>query len=679
MAGRAVRDPFPFGALIDGNGVMLLEPKDGSGPMVGTRPQTLDQVAPPEFLDDAQNPLFARPQVYTDLSLGMGRKLQQDPKDRFYYYAINADLSQSHKWLKGPVITQTTPLTTDATNGVQDFFEIGGNLYMLVGRYVLKRAADNNLNTTGGKDFGAGKAGLTARMFTSAFAGTKLIFISMGSATPDKDYYFDGTTFTQMASFQSLDYISVGSDFYRASGINLVSKVNANADPTNEANWTSANQFHVGDQTSPIVRFGISATGVLLVFKTDGMYSLDQNGQDIRYYPFLQFNKDPNGDSCKNVGYYENDVYVQWNGGFYRVKADFTLEHCGPELEVTNDSPVRGYITASMGYQSLNLYAGLWNPDTSTAYLMKFGSWESGHFSAFTGRTIEEAIGSRIDSWHGSISSAFTAKITTIWQSAVGAPTGHNRCWLGFADGSYAYFILPCTPDPSACTQYLFSTTNGQVFLPLFTATWLGDPKSLRKFVVMCPNLSATNYLQLKYKADSTAASYTDLGTNFTMAPRSQVNFPNNTAGSLSDLQVVMVSTSTASCPQPVGCVLYHAVRPEFLLEYDFTVLAMDGLLDRTGRPIRAQAAEIAGWLTSACSVFGSVTTVLPDEASKQLSYKDYTEATGYDDRTQQWGKTVQLKAYEFITNTTYGTNDRARVYTNDGVANYTNTQMTLL
>jgi hypothetical protein len=108
----AVRDPFPSDLLLGSNGVMLAPNKDGK--LIGTKPATLDQVAPPEFLDDAQNPLFARPQLYDDLSLGMGRKIQLQAKDRGYFYAWNADLTMSHKWLKGPAVTTGAPATTDA-------------------------------------------------------------------------------------------------------------------------------------------------------------------------------------------------------------------------------------------------------------------------------------------------------------------------------------------------------------------------------------------------------------------------------------------------------------------------------------------------------------------------------------------------------------------------------------
>jgi hypothetical protein len=451
------------------------------------------------------------------------------------------------------------------------------------------------------------------------------------------------------------------------------------------------------------VRLGISATGVLLMFKTDGMYSLDGDGQDIRYYPFLQFNPDPSGDSARQIGYYENDVYVQYNGALYRVKSDFTLEHCGPELEVTNDSPVRGYVTATMGHASLSLYAGLWNPDTGRSFLMKFGSWETGHFG-LSGNTIEEANGHRVDAWHGSITNSFNSKITTLWQSAIGASAGHNRCWIGFADGTYALFTLPCTPDPSACTQYGFSTDKGRVFLPLWTATWLGDPKALRRFVVNCSNLSSSNSVQLQYAVDlavarlgtnAQAASYTNaqlaaftndelslglesfntLGT-FTVSPRQAIGFPNNTGGSSALLEVVLNSTDSATCPQVTGCVLYHAVRPEFLLEYDMAVLAMDGLTDRTGHPLRAQAVEIEGWVRNACTTVASVATVLPDENTKYITYKDYSETVRWDDRTQQYGKVLALKGYELLTGIVFGTNDRAAMYTNDQLAAYTNAQV---
>jgi hypothetical protein len=67
---------------------------------------------------------------------------------------------------------------------------------------------------------------------------------------------------------------------------------------------------------------------------------------------------------------------------------------------------------------------------------------------------------------------------------------------------------------------------------------------------------------------------------------------------------------------------------------------------------------------------------VLPDERDKQLTYKDYDETLAWDDRTQQWGSALMVKAYEFVSNVEYGTWGRVSVYTWGQVAAYTWSQV---
>lgn len=656
-------------------GVMLGSAGKGQPKLVATRVQTLDDVAPPDYGPDAQSPLFDRPQTYDDLSMGFGLKQQQLAHDLRYRYAINADLSQGRKWMKGPLITTATPATVDSTHGVTDFFEIGGALYYLDGRYVQKRNTDSNFGVSKDLDAAvAGKAGLTARRFKSSGTGTDLVFVSMGSATSDKDWYFDGTTWTQMASFQSLDFLSVGRDFYRASDTNLVSKCSLNADPTVEANWTAANQFRVGDKSSLIVRFGISASGVLLIFKTDGMYSLDDTGQDVKFYPFMTFNPNPNGDSAKQIGYLADELFVQYNGGLFKVDGSFNLTQVGPELIGGNDSPVRGYVTAFMGHQAIGAYAGLYNPDTQTSYLLKYGSWRNFRLS-LSGNPLPTPTPDELPAWHGSISAAYASKkITALWLSGIGAPANHERMWIGFSDGSYGYFILPCSPDPSVCGQYQFSVANGQVFLPLFTASFVSERHALRRVTVTGLNFDASNYVDFQYKPDATAAAYTDLGNNFTTSPRQVIDFPKGVFGSISDFQVVLVGA-----PQPTGATIHYVVRPDLMLEYAFRVLAENGLLDRSGRFIRAGADEVRALVKNAATAVASTTVVLPDESSQELVFRDYGETLAWEERLHSWVAALDVKAVQFLFNNEFGTWGRVGAYTWGQVGAYTWQQITNL
>ena len=154
------------------------------------------------------------------------------------------------------------------------------------GRYVLRRDSDTAWSVS--RDFGAGEVALDAVTFYSNALATNLAFVALGDA--DTFQYFNGTTWTVAtgATMQARAFAVVGREFYRARDTNLLTKCDTDADPTVEANWGAANAFRIGDKASAITRMFVNAVGVLVIVKTDGIYSLATDGQDVRYFPFLR-------------------------------------------------------------------------------------------------------------------------------------------------------------------------------------------------------------------------------------------------------------------------------------------------------------------------------------------------------------------------------------------------------
>lgn len=652
--------------------MVAVDPKTGAL-MVSERPPNQDDVVPTDYGANASNPAFGRWQPYSDFSYGSGLKMQRDYNDRKARTVLGMDTSQSNKLFMGPDITSQTPATTDSTNGWLDFFEIGGNLYGVVGRYCLKRASDSSFSTTGGHDFGSGK---TARRGTAVFqdntSGTTYAFIPMSGS--EKAYYFDGTSFTQFSTFTALCFCQVGSRFFRASDTNLVSEVDTDADPTTEANWSADNEFRIGDGTSEIIQMWSHPTAsgdILLIFKTDGIYSIDGNGDDIPYYGKL-LKRGSGVDNGKVVWSFADDTFTMFNGTTYRIHPDLTLEPIGPELEPTNDSEVRGYISAGIGHGTMNAYGALYNQDTGDSYLMEFGTYQD-YRLGLSGNEFPVANVQREDGWTGSISQAFSGvKVTAMWESGVGADTGHTRAWLGFSDGSYAHFPLACTHDKTACSSYRFSTTDGTIGPPLFTGLFGGNNKVVMSARVGGTTLSSTQYVQIGYKSDPSASSYTDWGVHFTMnGQRSDLG--TSFAGSLIDFQFTFVNGDNTSTP------IVNTLEIEWALQYDdlrqvyeFDILAEDGLQALDNRPFRRLASEIRSALRTAGTSATGMTVVLPNEDSKVLRLFSYGETTLYEGRLRRVAQAVHIKAAETSTNETYGTVERLRPYTIGDLSGFT-------
>lgn len=628
-SGRPRRSPYPFGIKVSGQGLLLGRGRGRDGRPTSEFVETTEaedqtQAAPSDYGYSAQNPKVERVQSYGDFSGGMGLKVQQGPDDKRYRYTIAADLSVPRVWQKGPSITTVTPTTTDATNGVSGFFEQGGVLYAVVGRYALVRGGDTGADWTVSKDFGSGEVAVDHATFAPNTGTTTYTFVALGD--DDGFWYFNGTTWLQH-SLKARAFARVGSEFYRAHASNLLAKVDVDTNPLDVANWSADNAFYVGDYAANITRLAVTAGGDLVVLKTDGAYTLDQAGDDHELYPFLRFS--PGASNGKGYGAFLNDLLVPFaNGGLYRIGADFAIESVGLERLTSNDSEVRGRVTAVQGHSVWHAYAGVYNgTDSYLCKLMPDGAW------------------------HGSISAKFASKqITALYRSTIGAASAHSRMYVGFSDGTIGWFLLPNDPNPAADTSYPYTTTDGEIYPPLLTGIFANDPKVLFAASVNGNSLNSTNYVTLSYKTDPAVSTYVALAGNFD-AVREQVDFPDNTSGILFDLKFVLVNTATTASPQVTGIGIHHSTRPERREIYRFHVLCADGLIRRDGVPLRIGRTRIRQIVEAARDAQGAVTILLPDESSQQVVVTRYQETTAFDDWYRKWQAALLVEGVQQATN----------------------------
>lgn len=656
--------PFPGDIRLGGKSLVLQRPKDGA-PLVRQRALDLVSAVSTEFLYSRASPLKERPQTYTHLTSGMGLDEQQAQDDLRYSYTLGADLSCG-VWQKGPAIATLTPATTAAW-ATQFGFEIAANLYGLAGRYVLVRASDASWTVS--KDLGLGHAALQAEAFYSNVGGgSQLAFVAVDG---DKAWYFNGTTWTQFATFTALCWKVVGRDLYRAHDINLVSKCTTDADPTVEANYTSPNQFIIGDKSSPIVSMAKTIGEVLLILKTDGVWTLASDGTAHHLFPALQF--EPGVDNGKVVGYFGNDIFVTYGQSFYRITPDLTLDPIGPDRTVGSTAPVKGRMTAFTGVGALFGIGAIYT--LTDSYILKFGGFEP-NTQTSAGPIAGELV--RLDAWHGSISQVFAnKKLTALQTSTVGAPAGHTRTYAGFSDGSMAWFTNPCVPNPMGCAQYRWTTTDAYVYLPRWHGVNLEDNKALHSLSVMGPLLDATNYVEFDYKTVVTAVSWISFGTSF-QGIREKVPFALNTFGPFALFRVILKSVADTSTPQVSAVIVWHAWRPDRVMDITFSVQAGDGLLLRNGTPLRLSSTQIVALCQAAVDTPGTITTILPTGSVEEVSYLDMTQNIDWDVDHGDFGAVVQMRGVTFPipgsagllpAGVVYGTWDRVSTYQYDSLS----------
>lgn len=640
MAYYSRREPWPYHMVLDGLGLVLGQSKPGAPQLLSTKTQDIDQVSPPDFSYGGTSPLSDRQEPYESLALGMGMRMQEKWQDFRYRSAEGVDLSV-WPWCKGPQLHSYVPSTRDQVVGIRAFFELGGALYAANGRYILKKAAATDTWSVT-KDFGASAFVLNVTVFTSNFDGVQRAFVALSQGVAQ--WSSDGTTWTPMATFTALAFCAIGREFWWADDVNQLRKVDTNSNPTVEANYTSL-IFRAGDKSSPITNLQVTAAGTLVTCKTDGLYTLDAAGDDHSLFPFLKFAK--RADNGRWAGQFENGLYVSYGNTFFRLNTDLSLEEIGPERLIANDSSVRGMVTAFSGVGDLFAYAGLYNPDTQASYLLKFGGFvASSQASSFA---TNAPAGARVDVWNGSLIHALpNSVIQALFSSSIDAVANHSRTWIGLSDGTVAWIQNPCTPNPAACTAYLFEPGDGWVDLPIWHGGYHASKKSIRHIAVTGQFLDANNFVSVDYKLDPTLASWTTLANQFDSQIYEEVAMPLDATAVLASFRVHLQNTANTQSPLVSAFAIGHALRPQRYMQFECDILAADGLVNRAGVPLRVGRLEIQHAVEQAVDTAGAVTVTLPDETTQQLSFTDYSVSQAFDEIGRTWRGSLHVKAVQW-------------------------------
>jgi hypothetical protein len=643
------RSPWPYHVIVNGTGFMIGSQQPGQPALVSVETQSISQVAPPDYSYAGSNPTNDREDPFQQLTLGMGMSIQEKWDDQRYSSANAVDLSV-WPWVMGPEINTYLPGSVDAVHGINKFFELGTTLYAVNGTNVLRKAVGADTWSVA-HTFGAPI--LDVCVFTSNFDGVQRAFFALQTGTAQ--WTSDGTAYTAMPTFTALAFTVVGKEFWWADDTNRLRKLDTNADPTNEGNYTSL-IFRTGDKSSAITSLLVTAGGTLVVAKTDGCYTLDAAGADHELFPFLRYADLPNNG--KATGTFENGLYVAYGNSLGRIDPDLSWTSVGPDDLSSNASGITGAVTAFAGVEMMFAYAALLDKDSNTGYLCKFGAWVSQGVRGPRQSTLVTALGSQgtgepvhIDAWHGSISIPFVGRaIQSLFVSQLGQAVGHTRTYIGFSDGTIGWMINPCTPNPAGCSTYRYFVGDGWVDLPTWHATYHASPKSLRHFSVTGPNLDSGKYVTLEYRLDPTPSMpWTSLGHMFNTAVYDRVKFPIDAGCTLAAFRVHLHNAVNTATPLVSAVSVGHALRPQRLMEFACDILCADGLVRRDGIPIRMGRQKIQQLIEAAVDTVGAVRVTLPDETTQELMLTEYSMLQSFDEIGRQWRGSLRIKAVQWI------------------------------
>ena len=643
------RSPYPYHLIIQDKaagwrqGFMLGSAKPGTPQLVSSKVQDISNITPQDYSYSGFSPLTERDGVYESLVFGLGESMQQNNNvnlDRRYLNAGGVDCSV-WPWCCGPELTQVTPSPADAAVGVTKWFELLGKVYACNGRYIKRRDADATWTSV--VDFGAGVAVLDAVQFQSNFDGVFRVFIALSSGTAC--WTSDGTTYTHFATFTAVAFAQIGREFWIADDLNRLRKCDTNADPTVEANYTNT-IFRAGDKQAVITALMVSAAGTLVIAKTDGLYTLDQAGDDHSLFPFLKFADDANNG--KYWGQFENDLFTSYGFSLGKIGTDLGWTDVGLEKLTGNRGPVKGRVTAFAGVGSMFAYAAVTDPDTQTGFLCKFGAWAPPNSTQSFNVDVEPI---HIDAWHGSVIFPLANRaIQSLFVSGIGAPSNHTRTYVGFSDGTVGWMVNPCVPYPPNCSQYRFSVGDHPLVLPIFHGGFHASIKSFRNVAVTGQLLNSSNYVLVDLKDDPNDATWTAINGHFDSATYELQPIMPMQSGVLAQLRVHLVNTVNTASPLVSAVSLGHALRPQRLMQIEVDVLVADGLVRRDGVPMRVGRRQLQWYIEKALDNPGSLTVTLPDETTQDLSFIDLKVSQSFDEVGREWRGSLHVVAMQQIT-----------------------------
>lgn len=663
------RRPWPYGLIVDGVQIPLI-PDPKSGLLVGSKVQPLSSIQPTTQSYENWPAFRERTLAFSQMPMGFGHPIQiQDnqEKDAFYNYADCVDASIMTMWQKGPGITKVTPTTVDATNGILKFEEVTisstKQLFAINGRYALERTGDTSAGWPVAKDFGVGNIAAGSTVITQNIVGaaTRLL-VAMGTAT-ESWYTPDGTTWTQTThgvkvdDFALLDY--GGMQLYGTTGANRIAVCSLASDYTDFNNWSAVDLFRIGDQTKAVTRLAQTTHNALIVVKEDSIWTIRSDGQALNLFPALTA-----GQNAKN-GYgwwlFQDTLYLPTlttgllgitpSGYFGTIAA---AQEVGVEKIGDNTSPVRGQILCGEGSQ-FNAYAGIWNPDTNTSYVLKYGTRTTDASDPAQGQSNFLPV------WHGSISHPYVGvQITAMKRSTVGAPANHERLYIGFSDGSIGWFTLPCTANPAGCSSYGYELTDCSIYMSSAHLGFKADNKNVIGASIFGPTLGSDYYAKVAFQVDTTSpwkftGGDSTIGSPYQSNGGSRYDLDKPLFSRMVNAKVVLTSTQTATSPQVSALAIHHMVVPALVLEVSGTADARPFAILRDGRPSRLPPQAVKDAMQNAAGAPLS-TWILPTENEVTVELNEYSFIESPDVRGGRIGWLIPFKAVQYKALTVYGT-----------------------
>lgn len=664
------RRPYPYDMYIGPVKVMLEPQADGN--LVSQKTKTLDATAPTDYTYSAANPFKERAFEWQQLYGGFGQSVAPNGTPRRYGHAVKADLSIDGLWMKGPKF-ETHVQTIDAAAGEVRQLVLamhGGVLtwFAICENGVYRRVSD--------AASGGWVVSLSAAALTPGVHPTQAVRFRHRGASPVDALYlatdnanlwqYDGATWTLCAAAAGP---GTGTDPGEARAIERVNDelwvagnywvVKVTDNPMDRTKYSAV--IYVGDQTAKIT--WLRAIGdSLVIFKEDGVYTVDTDGLDHELFPTLRGkNSMANG---RNAAVWIDRMWFTYGDQTFTLDESATLKPDGLEQMLENTSDVRGGWVAGVGHNTWFFYELYYNSNIDTTYLLKHGTWVEENSNQATPGVAQFA-----EAHHGALYD-WDKKATCAEILPGLTASGNDRLYVGFLDGTVQFCLLPQnSPNPTEDPHIEFTGEDSYVYLPVHHSGFRADNKLWHAFTAMGPRLTNTEWLEIQYRLDigNDLAEWTTVSAadpKFTLpSQRKTISVDEGTSpvwGILMEIRVKLVKDANLSAspanlsPVTEGIVIHETVRPSFAREFTLSAKAGSFLPRRNGTVDRRRGADILSNLISQCAQVTPVTFVMPTGESESLTILDYKDsAASYAKRRDhEWLVQIQAVQLGFLSQT---------------------------
>ena len=583
--------PWPYDTIINGVGYMIRKARGPDGTLVpqwrvrGQR-QIQERLDTGDIAGVLGSPAAEVPWNAQDFSGGMGLREQVPGIANRYYYASNVDTRIPLKVIGGPALTTHALSGAAGTVRAMAVMLVGSTWTLFAGTGQKVFSTSNGTTWSLSRDLGSGRTVTSMQVFEGT-AGEPFLFV--GVSAGEKYWTYSNTDgWTEDANDEAEYFAAVADELWRAYRTSNVWKVAKSTTGDTAATWAAG--ITVGDPASAITEM-LHYDDRIYVFKGDRIFTLQAAATTVAEEVW------PGGlevkDGLNGVG------SSAWGSSLYMVLPDsglyeYTLtgtdqfvRAMGPGLLATNDSAVRGPVTAVVGERDYWLHAVVQN-ESGNSFVM---AWDKAN-----------------KAWHGSLIDL--GAVTCRKMIVTDKVTTNPQIFIGMDENIGSAVLTRAGRDRSQDSNCTFAST-GSLYLPRFTAGFSFLHKSFVRAISRADGLDTSNKVGYFYRS-APGAAFTQLGSAWASVPQTAIRFPSS--GVRSELLDVRIdfTTGTTSTPELSSVATLYNLRPDYRRRFEFTLLLGDRLrLNNEGEDFTTydeQDDAIANLLDA-----GPVTQIMPN------------------------------------------------------------------